>query len=198
MIDVVHDMQAVFRKLLHSMSRPGEVSTLKSTIAHTDRWSCHEATYLTILTLFDAEVSFHIVSNKQKKNLEKQIAEYTLARNAPIDEADFVIVLQGTKEQTILEAMGTCKIGNLLDPQHAATWIVENERIVQEGNLILSGPGIQQQTTIQLDISDSIIQARNERIKEFPLGIDMILTDAKSQVLCIPRTTTIVLKGGTQ
>ncbi|MFD2043781.1 phosphonate C-P lyase system protein PhnH [Ornithinibacillus salinisoli] len=197
MIDVVHDMQDVFRKLLHSMSRPGEISTIKPTTSQTNGWDCNEATYLTILTLLDAEVSFHIVSNKHK-NVEKQIAEYTFARNVSIVEADFVIVLQGTEEQEILESMEKCKIGNLLDPQYAATWIFENERITKEGNLFLSGPGIQQQTTIQLDVTEPIIQARNERIKEFPLGIDMILTDATSQVACIPRTTKVVRNGGIQ
>ncbi|WP_343456879.1 phosphonate C-P lyase system protein PhnH [Ornithinibacillus sp. JPR2-1] len=196
MMNIVHDTQAVFRNLLHSMSRPGEISKLNETSINLSSRTCHQATMLTMLTLFDAEIGFHILTNDQQNELQKQIMDYTSAKIVPMEEADFVIVLQGTDDSTIVQAMEKCKIGNLIDPQYSATWILECESIKTGRSLRLSGPGINQQTTIQVNLSNGILAKRNELVKEYPLGIDMIVTDASLQVVCIPRTTTIEPLGG--
>lgn len=71
MMNIVHDTQAVFRNLLHSMSRPGEISKLNETSINLSSRTCHQATMLTMLTLFDAEIGFHILTNDQQNEPSK-------------------------------------------------------------------------------------------------------------------------------
>ncbi|WP_156288933.1 phosphonate C-P lyase system protein PhnH [Oceanobacillus salinisoli] len=195
-IDYVHDLQEVYRKILHSMSRPGTISTLKIDSEQQDHHlPCNHATFLTMLALLDAEVSFHVVS-EEHHNLANQLAEYTLARHASIDEADYVLVLRGTKESEIADAIKKCKIGTLLDPQTSATWILENNSMItNEKKFILTGPGVQHEVNLHLDWNKHLLQERNERVKEYPLGIDLVFTDDYSHIACIPRTTTVVMEG---
>ncbi|AXI10875.1 phosphonate C-P lyase system protein PhnH [Oceanobacillus sp. 143] len=190
-IDQVHDTQHVYRKLLHSMSRPGTISSIHEIAERiVYKLPCYQATFLSVMTLLDAEVTFHILSEKNQELIEK-ISEYTLAKYAPITEADFVIVLHDDTESTIIQAMEYCKIGNLIDPQASATWIIECPLIANEAELTLTGPGIKHHTELQVGLTQEIWQARNERTKEYPLGIDLIFIDEKAQLACVPRTTSV-------
>lgn len=186
-IDVVHDMQETYRKLLYSMSRPGNVSSL---VQKKEPWiPCHSATFLTALTLLDAEVSFHVVVDKQ--NLGKILSEYTFARQESVEKADYIFVPNGTEEAEMIGSMKECKIGNLLDPQLSATWIIETDEILEDGSLTLTGPGIKDETLLHIKKSDLFWKMREEKIKEYPLGIDFIFTDTSSKLVCIPRTTNV-------
>ncbi|WP_067727570.1 phosphonate C-P lyase system protein PhnH [Oceanobacillus damuensis] len=190
-IDQVHDLQLVFRKLLHSMSHPGSISSFPEMADRVDfDLSCSDTTLLCAMALLDAEVTFHILS-KDNQNLIGKIAEYTLAKYAPIQEADFVIVLQDDKESDILNAMDQCKIGNLINPQQSSTWIIENTRLSNDGVLKLTGPGIKSHAHLETGFPSVLWYSRNERTKEYPLGIDLIFTDNDGQLVCVPRTTTV-------
>ncbi|MGJ9459138.1 phosphonate C-P lyase system protein PhnH [Oceanobacillus sp. CF4.6] len=190
-IDQVHDMQQVFRQLLHSMSRPGTISSIKETMERVDyNLTCYDATLLCTLTLLDAEVTFHILS-KNHHNLIGKISEYTLARYAPINEADFVIILQDDTNEEIINAMEQCKTGNLINPQQSSTWIIESSRLSNDGELKLSGPGIKSHAQLETDFSAALWGVRNKCTKEYPLGIDLIFTDNRGQIVCVPRTTTV-------
>ncbi|RDW15762.1 phosphonate C-P lyase system protein PhnH [Oceanobacillus arenosus] len=192
-IDQVHDMQQVYRKLLQSMSRPGTISSIREIAERVEyKLPCYRATFLSVMTLLDAEVTFHILSEKNQELIEK-ISEYTLAKYAAITEADFVIVLQDDTEASIIEAMERCKNGNLLDPQHSATWIIESPLIAKEAELTLTGPGIKQEAQLQVGLTPEIWQTRNERASEYPLGIDFIFIDEQAQLACVPRTTSVVI-----
>lgn len=198
-IDQVHDLQKVYRKILHSMSRPGTVSTIKESAERNDyQLPCYDATLLSVLTLFDAEVTFHVIPENRDDVIEK-ISEYTLASYTPIHEADFVIVLREAEESEIIRAMSHSKRGSLIDPHASATWIMESVVGIgiemQPGELILTGPGIKNQTQLQTAITSSIWQARNACVKEYPLGIDLILADEKAQIVCVPRTTKVEMAG---
>jgi alpha-D-ribose 1-methylphosphonate 5-triphosphate synthase subunit PhnH len=186
-IDIVHDMQESYRKLLYSMSRPGIISALTQ---KKEPWiPCHPGTFLTALTLLDAEVSFHVVADKQ--NLGNILSEYTFARWESVEKADYIFVPNGTEEAEMIGAMKESKIGNLLDPQLSATWIIETDEIVEDGALTLTGPGIKDETPLHIQKSDLFWKMREEKIKEYPLGIDLIFTDTNSKLVCIPRTTNV-------
>ena len=192
MIDQVHDLQQVYRKILHSMSRPGTISSLAADMAgQVDiNLACYDATIISAMTFLDAETTFHILSEDQQELIAK-ISEYTSAKYAPINVADFVIVLREDTENAIKSAIQSCKNGTLIDPQLSSTWIIESTPLSNEGELILTGPGIQHTAQLHTSFDLSMWQARNERTKEYPLGIDLIFTDENAQVVCIPRTTTI-------
>lgn len=190
-IDQVHDLQQVYRKILHSMSRPGTISSLSEIAERVDfNLPCYNATILSAMTFLDAESTFHILSGEQKALIEK-ISEYTSSRYAPINEADFVIVLRDDTDMVIQKAMQQCKNGTLIDPQLSSIWIIESTPLSDEGQWMLTGPGIQHKSQVQTRFDQSMWKARNEKTKEYPLGIDLIFTDEHAQVVCIPRTTTI-------
>ena len=189
--DMVHKTQETYRKILSCMSRPGTISTLLGD--QQNPMPCHDATFLTIVTLLDAEVSFHVVSDSH--HLREAIADYTLAKETAVEQADFVIVPKGTSEEDMVQVMKQCKIGTLENPQHSSTWIIEQDTISVTGKVALSGPGIKMQNTLHLDFSERFLAMRNERVKEFPLGADLIFTDPIS-LACIPRTTTLSIQGG--
>jgi len=190
-IDLVHDLQQVYRKVLHSMSRPGTISSLSDIVERVDmNLPCYDATVLSAMTFLDAEVTFHILS-EDKKDLIEKISEYTAAKFAPINEADFVIVLREDTEAAIKSAIQKCKNGTLIDPQLSSTWIVESTPLNNTGECLLSGPGIQYTSQVNTSFNASMWLERNERTKEYPLGLDLIFTDANAQIVCIPRTTSI-------
>lgn len=189
--DQVHDLQQVYRLILHSMSRPGTISSLTDIAERVDmNLPCYDATILSAMTFFDAETTFHILSEDQQELIEK-ISEYTSAKYAPINEADFVIVLSEDTETAIQSGLQNCKNGTLIDPQLSSTWIIESTLLSSEGELTLRGPGIQETAQLHTSFDQSMWQARNEKTKEYPLGIDLIFTDENAQVVCIPRTTSI-------
>ncbi|WKA58416.1 phosphonate C-P lyase system protein PhnH [Planococcus shenhongbingii] len=191
-IDQIHDLQQVYRKILHSMSRPGTISVLEEAKQLDYELPCKKSTMLCAMTVLDAEVTFHILPGNQQKLIEK-ISEYTSARYAPIEEADFVIILKNASKEDVLQAMRQCKIGSLIDPQLSSTWIIESEGLAEEGNLSLSGPGIESHASLHAGMLESFWKARSSRIKEYPMGIDLIFVDDDSGIVCIPRTTRVIM-----
>lgn len=67
-IDQIHDVQNVYRKILHSMSRPGTISNLESLISEVNvKLPCYPAVFLAAVTLLDAEVTFHVIGGQDKR-----------------------------------------------------------------------------------------------------------------------------------
>ncbi|GAB3062262.1 phosphonate C-P lyase system protein PhnH [Virgibacillus ainsalahensis] len=192
-VEQIHDVQQVYREILHSMSRPGTISTIDAASAElAHHLPCFNATIHSAMTLLDAEVTFHVLTENHS-DINGKISAYTLASEAPIAEADYIIVLSDATECKILRAMRNCKIGNLINPQHSATWIMESSLLTNVGELTLSGPGIKEDITLDTRFSPLVWEARNERIKEYPMGIDLIFTDEAGQIACLPRTTVVKL-----
>lgn len=195
-IDHVHDLQFVYKKILNSMSRPGQIASLQALEGRSDyNLQMLDATLLTIMSLLDREVTFHVLTENEE-NVAEKISEYTLALHTTIDQADFVIALNGTPETAIIQAMAQCKKGSLIDPHASATWIIESAfSDEQESELLLTGPGIKDQTKLRTALTSAVWQARNACVAEYPLGIDLMLTDEELQVVCIPRTTKVDMMG---
>ncbi|SDH98377.1 alpha-D-ribose 1-methylphosphonate 5-triphosphate synthase subunit PhnH [Alteribacillus persepolensis] len=192
MVDQIHDTQHVYRKLLHSMSRPGTISSVQKAASHVHkRQLCFDSTFLSALTLLDGEVTFHVLSDYSQQAFAAAIAEYTLAKFASIEQADYIFVLDDASEASLLTAVNHCKNGYLINPQFSATLIIESSPVTHDHQLLLTGPGIKNEATLQTGCSPSFWEARNVRTKEYPLGIDVIFTDETDQVVCIPRTTSV-------
>lgn len=192
-IDFVHDIQKGFRTILHCMSRPGTIKSMRNLTGELPASSEGlPATFITALTLLDREASFALVG-EHTKELEEQIAAYTMAVQERLSAADYVFITkQATKEQ-IVNVFREVKIGTLVNPQQSVTIILESE-FSDEGELTLEGPGIK--TTAELSIANSKdwLEERQIANKEFPLGVDMILVNDQSNIVCIPRTTVIKIR----
>lgn len=57
--------------------------------------------------------------------------------------------------------------------------------------VVVSGPGIKDTHTFYVDRSDWI-EARRDRVDEYPCGVDFVLVDVEGHVVGIPRTTKIL------
>jgi alpha-D-ribose 1-methylphosphonate 5-triphosphate synthase subunit PhnH len=190
-IDVVHDTQEVFRTILHCMSRPG---TIKSIFEVSEqgggREVCPNSIFLSAMTLLDAEVRFHVVG-ENAGSIEKLFSAYTLSKVTDLHEADYIFIMQDAQQQFVRDVFTKAKKGTLMNPQQSATIIIETESLANEQHLVLEGPGIANKENVEITTSEYWMIARAEVNKEYPLGVDMILIDSKSNVMCLPRTTII-------
>lgn len=63
--------------------------------------------------------------------------------------------------------------------------------ISNDKELILKGPGIKDKNYIKVDISGNWVEKRELKNIEYPLGVDTIIIDKNSNLICLPRTTQI-------
>lgn len=190
-IDVVHDLQEVYRLVLNSMSRPGYIENLQDKVIKCAyHLSCYDGTMLMAIMLLDAEVSFHVLGEKSDE-LVNQLAELTLAREKSIREADYIFITNDVKPDVIKEVIQQVKVGTLINPHESATIIVETSQLSNDSSLFLEGPGIKRTNTLLVEGADAWLDARESMNKEYPLGIDMICVDQAANIACLPRTTKI-------
>lgn len=190
-LDLVHDIQSVYRKTLDSMSRPGLISNIthQSEKANIEI-SCFGSTLVLVLMLFDTEVKFKVCSEREAE-VAKFINQLTYAKATEVESADYILVLQDAKPEDLEKAFRNAYPGDLLDPHKAATLIIEVDYVGNDGGLTLMGPGIETECYVDVKATDSWVDLRAEKNSEYPLGIDLIFTDRDDNLLCLPRTTQI-------
>lgn len=190
-IEIVHQTQEVFRMILHCMSRPGTIENIrdieKTINAHGD---CPQSIFVTAITLLDAEVSFCVIG-EHAREIEESLSSFTFAKVADVEEADYIFVMKDTPKKLMRHVLKFAKKGTFENPDRSATILVETEKLSNEPSLTLRGPGIQDTVMVEIAESTFWLTAREEANHEFPLGIDMILIDEESNLMCLPRTTTI-------
>ncbi|WP_199617694.1 phosphonate C-P lyase system protein PhnH [Paenibacillus alkalitolerans] len=190
-LDMVHDTQMAYRKLVDSMSRPGTVSRLGEQANNIGMDTCcFGATVLLAMVLLDTEVTFKIVSQREEETA-RLFNRLTYAREAEAAHADYIFVLRDAKPEQLEQALRAAKTGDLVNPHMSATFIVEAETITNDDDLVLTGPGIKEANGLLVVRDGSWLELRNAKNGEFPMGIDMIFVDRDSQAVCLPRTTQI-------
>ncbi|MCL1950284.1 MAG: phosphonate C-P lyase system protein PhnH [Turicibacter sp.] len=188
--DKVHDTQQIYRKVLHAMSRPGEISNIFSEVEGLTLQSAMlKPTVGFLYLLLDREVGFHVVS-RHADEVSQLIAQLTYSKETPIEEADYIFVLQDALGE-LPAVFGKGKTGNLIDPQKSATLIVECPAVANNQVLSLKGPGIKSENFLDLGLSPEWLKARALANSEYPLGIDMMFVDGMGAVACLPRTSQI-------
>ena len=203
--------QQTFRVLLQAMSRPGRVYQLEqktearslppnaSIGGHiTDKYnpsSVFCSLFSVLQTLLDHEVAFSVVGYAQD-SLEAEIIRLTGSYSAAIEDADFVIVLpSGDSGAALLRA----KRGNLEYPDGGATVIYLVHSLANGNNrkspAVLKGPGIDGEISPFIGgLGRNEFSYLKEINSEYPIGVDCIFVDSTGQVMCIPRSTRILLK----
>ncbi|MDQ1000550.1 alpha-D-ribose 1-methylphosphonate 5-triphosphate synthase subunit PhnH [Neobacillus niacini] len=192
-LDIVHDLQSVYRKLVDSTSRPGLISDLRKEAAlveEEDKNSCSASVLLVAQTLFDQEVSFKVFS-PQADSVSKTINQLTYAKPTEAKKADFLLILQDAEKGCFEEAINHAKVGTLKNPHKSAFLIVEAKSVTSGEALLLKGPGIHTTELIHMDVNETWVESRQEKNKEYPLGIDLIFIDQHHQLIALPRTTQI-------
>ncbi|MDQ0882669.1 phosphonate C-P lyase system protein PhnH [Peribacillus sp. V2I11] len=195
-LDVVHDIQTVYRKLVTATSRPGTLVVLEREAKTLDvQMECFSSTILLARTVLDPEVTFKVIA-KEEEAVSRMINQLTYSKPVDLQEADFIFILLDAFEEQMKEALNKAKVGNLLNPHESAMIILEVPDVTKGDSMILSGPGIQQESFISLPYVSAWLGARNEKNIEFPLGIDMYFVDQHDRLIALPRTTKIKENGG--
>lgn len=195
-LDVVHDIQTVYRKLVTATSRPGTLVALDREARTLDvQMECLSSTILLARTVLDPEVSFKVIS-KAEEAVSRMINQLTYSKPVDLPEADFIFILHDASEEQMKEALNKAKVGNLLNPHESAMIILEVPDVTKGDSMILSGPGIQDESFLSLPNVSAWLAARNEKNMEFPLGIDMYFVDQQDRLIALPRTTQIRENGG--
>jgi len=191
-LDLVHDLQATYRKALDSMSRPGLISNIHTQANKVNmEISCFDSSLVLVLMLFDTEVKFKVCSEREEE-VAKLINQLTYAKTTEVESADYILVLNDAKAEDVEKAFRMAYSGDLLDPHKAATMIIEANSVSNVRDLILTGPGIETECYINVKTTiDGWVDLRAEKNSEYPLGIDLIFVDRNDNILCLPRTTQI-------
>lgn len=168
--------QQIFRTLLDAMSRPGSVLDLQSQLQNS------KATRGVLATLLDGSVSL----SDPAQLLDSADWPLLEARKAAPDEAAFVLCDAG-----ITPNFTPC-LGELTDPQHGATLVLQGKRVGDGGTTLhISGPGVDGDSELRIDgfAADWFIQ-RQQWNMDFPLGVDLLLVD-ELRVTALPRTSSV-------
>jgi alpha-D-ribose 1-methylphosphonate 5-triphosphate synthase subunit PhnH len=186
--DSVFDAQEHFRLFLDSMSRPGKINTLPvMEILPPD--GLQQAAALTGFALLNNDVTFYIAGDNQQ-----DIATYLLvntgAQQAEVDVADYVFLPEGYYGEELYDA----RTGTPTYPEDSATIIVQIEFISElpkPGSLeiTLKGPGVNGETKVYVGgINTDLLDFVKIQNGEYPLGIDLIITDRENNVIGLPRS----------
>ena len=90
--------------------------------------------------------------------------------------------------------LGAFNMGSEEYPDLGATLIIQIEKILTKGPLVLTGPGIKESVCLGLrDVPPSFWHMRGKLQRYFPRGIDLIFV-ADAEMVALPRTTTVTLQ----
>lgn len=180
--DPVHDAQAVFRKTLEAMSRPGRIVDLNLPLRSPD--AVHPALACLCLTLLDADTPVWL--DRDLPHFREWLSFHTGCPLTPHpEEAGFALITDGRAELP-WEAL-SC--GSHEQPETSATLLIQVESFDKGTELKLSGPGIRNVERVQMaGLSPSFFQHRNARSLLFPMGMDCLFI-CGSRLLGLPRTT---------
>lgn len=172
--------QRMFRELVEAFSRPGAVRDL------TDWLAGILAQRAVLATLMDGETTL------ADPHARLGAADWSLlqARRDATETARYVVA-DGRRAPDFQPALGT-----LESPESGATLMIE-VAAVGSGPLALelAGPGIAGRHELRLDgLHPAWLLRRADWTTGFPLGVDILLTDA-ARIAALPRTTRVALPG---
>jgi alpha-D-ribose 1-methylphosphonate 5-triphosphate synthase subunit PhnH len=195
--DEVFDAQQQFRLLLDSMAHPGRINLLPDMDIDPPS-GLNKGSALIAFALLNTDVSFH-ASGANCEEISSYIAANTTSESVSVNDADFIFINGLHHEGILFEA----KTGNLAYPEESATFVIDVEAISQQPDdnslsLILKGPGIKTEERLFIKgIHTELLAAVKEQNTEFPLGVDLMITDRQNRVICIPRSNQFIIENAT-
>jgi alpha-D-ribose 1-methylphosphonate 5-triphosphate synthase subunit PhnH len=186
--DIVFDAQQHFRLLLDSMSRPGKINTFPAMdILPPD--GLNQAAALTGFALLNPDATYYIAGDN-REDLANYLLINTASQQADVTIADYIFL----PEDHNGEGLENARTGTPVYPEDSATLIASAELISEqpcEGALaiLLKGPGVNGEAKVFVSgINPQLLDFVKEQNSEYPLGIDLIITDRDNNILCIPRS----------
>jgi alpha-D-ribose 1-methylphosphonate 5-triphosphate synthase subunit PhnH len=191
--DTVFDAQRHFRVLLDCMARPGKIQILDDVTLETPQ-ELSKAVALIGLALLDADATFWV--NPVFNNIAEYFNLNTGSHLAEVNNADFIF-MNGMLNLNDIEDV---KIGNLQYPEQGVTLVIQIEKISNQPmddaiSIELRGPGVQEFNPLFIKgVTMELLEFIQFKNEEFPLGVDVILTDTDDNITCIPRSNQIMIK----
>lgn len=172
--------QRIFRELVEAYSRPGDIRDLGARIDGT------AAQRAVLATLMDGEMTL--------ADPHGQIApaDWPLLQATPgVAENARYVAADGRRAPDFQP-----RLGSLESPEFGATVLVEVDCVGEGGlTLELSGPGVDCRRTLCLaGLHPDWLARRADWVGGFPLGVDLLLSDAR-RLVALPRTTRIRISG---
>ena len=186
--DTVFDAQHHFRLLLDSMSRPGKINKLEVGEIFPPEGLNH-AGALTGFALLNADVTCFAAGPTGDDTVLYFLVN-TGSQRAGIEEADYIFL----PEKYYSTDLDKARIGTPKYPEDSATIVAAAEELSTEPiegamRLTLKGPGVNGEAEVfVVGVEERLFEFVKEQNSEYPLGLDLIITDRRSQVLCIPRS----------
>jgi alpha-D-ribose 1-methylphosphonate 5-triphosphate synthase subunit PhnH len=170
--------QRAFRRILDAFSYPGRIVELETQAGH-------------VLPLVLASLADPATTLADPNQLVGAADRQRLgAKTVTTDQAQFV-VMPGNQIPDFELALGT-----LDSPEKGATLVLVADEIKQGSGLELSGPGIQNSSSLEVTgVDPQWWKLRKQWNSAFPLGIDVVLLDEHSLV-ALPRTIKVAVEGG--
>jgi len=187
----VSDAQIHFRILLNAMAHPGTIYAFQK-MELTPPNNINLASVCIGFALMNADVSF-AVQNEHEVEIAHYLALNTGATIVTLAQTDYLFTTGNASPSSIT----SLKTGTLSYPENSATLIIDVNQLSSSPTINalaieLSGPGIENTTTLYITgLSSTLLEAIQEQNTEFPLGLDIMLTDQNNQLACIPRSSII-------
>jgi alpha-D-ribose 1-methylphosphonate 5-triphosphate synthase subunit PhnH len=186
--DTVFDAQEHFRVLLDSMSRPGKINLLPAMDILPPE-GLQSAAALTGFALLNSDVTYFI-AGKNSAVIAEYLLVNTSSQHAEISVADYIFIPEFFYGEALYEA----RVGTAIYPEDSATIIAQSNLISSEPHegaieLTLKGPGVNGEAKVYISgLSRDLLDFLKIQNEEYPLGIDMIITDKANNVMGLPRS----------
>lgn len=165
--------QALFRRILDVAARPGRIADLS------DLLDGRPAALAALASFCDNTQTLCDLTG----DLGAGDWAFLDARRAEADSAAFLLAA-GAEAPAFAPRLGTLEA-----PEGGATIVVMVESLTEGAPLTLTGPGIRGEATLApRGLAPGWLTARAGWCADFPMGVDMILTDP-TRLAVIPRTT---------
>lgn len=183
----VHDGQQVFRAVLAAMSRPGSVVPLPAPPA--GHGGLGPSTAAVLLALADLETPLWL-SPELDTDEARGFLRFHCGSPITADPAEAAFAICG--DPAHLPDAGLFALGTPAYPDRSATLILRVPKLIEDRGMVLSGPGIDGQTRLDVPgLSPAIIASHQDNHAIFPMGFDIIFAGPDA-LACLPRTTQII------
>jgi alpha-D-ribose 1-methylphosphonate 5-triphosphate synthase subunit PhnH len=176
--------QAVFRRLLDAMARPGTVATLEAPPAPSP---LAPAAGAIALTLCDADTAVWLDPALRTPEVIAWLRFHTGCRIVEVpDEAAFAFAA----DPCVLP-LDRLSTGSDEFPDRSATAVLQVARLDEGAPLRLAGPGIETSATLQVDgLPAGFLAWRRRNHAAYPRGVDVVLV-AGTAIAGLPRSTAV-------
>ena len=184
--DPVADSQAIFRRVLEAMARPGRIVQVRSPIDVPP--PLHPATAAVCLTLIDFETPLWVDPTARTSDVVEYLRFHCAAPivDAPA-HASFGLVVEASSAPPL----GAFPQGTDEEPERSATVIVQVTSLDAVEGCRLTGPGIAGEARLRAGGLPSAFWAQvRDNHAVFPRGVDLALV-AGSRLVALPRTTRV-------